>query len=90
MFFATVLPRFVDRTAGPVIVRLLAPGNVFAVIAVLSDGLWALGAGAARAWFARSPQRLTTIGGGGGLAMIGLRTTLAISGRGDWRRPPVR
>lgn len=64
-------------------VQFLFLGAVFAAIAVLSDSMWAIGAGTARAWFARSPQRLSAIGGAGGLAMIGIGTTLAFSGRAD-------
>lgn len=85
VFFAAVLPQFVDRTAGHVTTQLLILGAIFAVIAVISDGIWALVAGTARAWFARSPQRLAAIGGTGGLAMIGLGATLAVSGRTDQR-----
>jgi hypothetical protein len=36
-----------------------------------------------RAWFARSPRRLGLVGGAGGLAMIGLGVTLALTGRRD-------
>ena len=38
-------------------------------------------AGTARNWFAKSPRRLELIGGAGGLAMIGLGTSLAFTGR---------
>jgi hypothetical protein len=33
-----------------------------------------------RSWFARSPRRLGLVGGVGGLAMIGLGVTLALTG----------
>jgi len=36
-----------------------------------------------RAWFARSPRRLELVGGLGGLAIIGLGVTLALTGRKD-------
>ena len=50
-----------------------------------SDGklVWALVAGTARAWLARSPRRLAALGGTGGLVMIGLGATLALTGRKD-------
>ncbi len=80
VFFAATLPQFVDPSAGQVTVQFLVLGAVFAAIAVLSDSVWALGAGTARAWFVRSPRRLATIGGAGGVAMIGIGTTLAVSG----------
>jgi threonine/homoserine/homoserine lactone efflux protein len=48
-----------------------------------SDSGWAIVAGSARNWFARSPRRLAAIGGAGGLAMIGVGVALAVSGRKD-------
>jgi threonine/homoserine/homoserine lactone efflux protein len=40
-------------------------------------------AASARAWFGRSPRRLELIGGTGGLVMIGIGATLAVSDRKD-------
>jgi threonine/homoserine/homoserine lactone efflux protein len=81
VFFAAVLPQFVDRSAGHVPVQMLGLGMVFVAIAVLSDSTWALAAGTARAWIARSPRRLELIGGAGGLVMIGIGASLAFTGR---------
>jgi threonine/homoserine/homoserine lactone efflux protein len=83
VFFAAALPQFIDRAAGQLTVQLLVLGAVFPGIAVISDSVWAIVAGTARNWFARSPRRLATVGGTGGLAMIGLGATLAITGRKD-------
>jgi threonine/homoserine/homoserine lactone efflux protein len=83
VFFAAVLPQFVDRTVGHVTAQLLALGALFAGIALISDSAWAVAAGSARAWLGRSPRRLELIGGTGGLAMIGIGTALAVSGRHD-------
>lgn len=83
VFFAAVLPQFVDRPAGQVPQQMLLLGAIFAGIALLSDSGWALVAGSARAWFGRSPRRLELIGGTGGLVMIGIGATLAVSGRKD-------
>ena len=83
VFFAAVLPQFVDRGAGQVPLQMLLLGAVFISIAVVSDGTWALVAGTARAWLARSPRRLELIGGTGGLMMIGIGASLAITGRKD-------
>ncbi len=83
VFFAAVLPQFVDRSAGHVPVQLLLLGAIFVAIALVCDGLWALAAGTARDWFARSPRRLAITGGTGGLTMIGLGIGLAFTGRTD-------
>ena len=83
VFFAAVLPQFVNRPAGHVPVQMLLLGTVFVTIAVLSDSTWALVAGTARAWLARSPRRLALVGGTGGLVMIGIGVSLALTRRKD-------
>ncbi|WP_093155379.1 LysE family translocator [Saccharopolyspora antimicrobica] len=83
VFFAAVLPQFVDREQGGVAVQMLLLGLIFNAIAVISDAVWGLAAATARDWFARSPQRLATVGGAGGLAMIGLGVSVAVTGRKD-------
>jgi threonine/homoserine/homoserine lactone efflux protein len=55
VFFAAVLPQFVNRPAGHIPVQMLLLGAVFLSIAVVCDSTWALAAGTARAWLARSP-----------------------------------
>jgi threonine/homoserine/homoserine lactone efflux protein len=47
LFFVAFLPQFVDRDAGSVPAQLLVLGLVFVGLAVVSDALWALAAGAA-------------------------------------------
>lgn len=84
LIFAAVLPQFVDARAGHVPLQMLALGLVAATIALLSDGLWAVAASGLRSWFARSPRRTEAVGTVGGLSMIGLGVTLALSGH---RRP---
>jgi len=81
VFFAAILPQFVARSRGDVPVQMLVLGATFALIATVSDGAWSLVASEARAWFGRSPRRLELVGGTGGLAMIGLGLTLAVTGR---------
>lgn len=83
VFFAAVLPQFVDHAQGHVVVQMLVLGLVFNIIAVASDSLWGLIAATGRDWFARSPQRLSLVGGIGGLTMIGLGVTVAATGRKD-------
>jgi threonine/homoserine/homoserine lactone efflux protein len=83
VFLAAILPQFVDRGAGNVPLQILLLGAIFAAIALVCDSTWALAAGTARAWLARSPRRLELLGGTSGLVMIGLGTALALTGRKD-------
>jgi threonine/homoserine/homoserine lactone efflux protein len=83
VFFAAVLPQFVDRGAGRVHEQMLLLALVFTVLALVCDSMWAVGASAARSWFASSPRRLAAVGGTGGIAMIGLGVTVAVTGRAD-------
>jgi threonine/homoserine/homoserine lactone efflux protein len=78
-----MLPQFVDRQAGHVSVQIIALGAIFAGIALISDSTWALAAGTVRNWLGRSQRRLELVGGIGGLAMIGIGTRLALTGRND-------
>lgn len=79
-FFVAVLPQFVTPSAGPVWAQLLLLGLIFPTLALVCDSVWALAAGTARTWFARSPRRMSTLSGTGGVMMIGLGGTLAFTG----------
>lgn len=83
VFFAAVLPQFVDHSAGQVPAQMLLLGLIPISIGLVTDTLWGLTASAARTWFARSDRRLSLIGGTGGFAMIGLGVTVAATGRTD-------
>jgi threonine/homoserine/homoserine lactone efflux protein len=72
IFMVAVLPLFVDHAAGGIPLQILLLGLVFALVALLSDSAWALAAGAARDWFAKSPKRIEVLGATGGVMMIGL------------------
>ena len=56
---------------------------MFLAIAVVCDSSYALAAGSARDWLARSPRRIERIGGASGLVMIGIGASLALTGRKD-------
>lgn len=70
VFFAAVLPQFVDVEMGSVTVQLLSLGAVFCIIGVICDGAWGVVAGTAREWFASSPQRLVAMRIAGGCVML--------------------
>lgn len=48
VFFAAVLPQFVDRDLGHVPLQMLVFGLIFSFIALLCDSVWGLAAGSAR------------------------------------------
>ena len=85
VFLVVGLPEFVSRAPGhlPVPAQMLILGALFPVIALVLDGLWAIVADTARRWLVRSPRRLALIGGTGGLVMIGLGVSVAVTGRKD-------
>jgi len=79
IFFVAVFPHFVDRSSGNVTVQLLLLGVIFTLIAMLSDGTWAMIAGTARAWLAGSPRRLVVLRTIGGVVMLGLGVLIITS-----------
>lgn len=85
VFFVVGLPEFVSSAPGhlPVPAQMLILGALFPVIALVLDSAWAAIAGTARQWLVRSPRRLAMIGGTGGLVMIGLGISVAVTGRKD-------
>jgi len=84
ILFGALLPQFVSRPAGHVPAQMLMLALVSVAIGLASDSVWGFTASAARAWFARSPRRLALVGGAGGLAMIGVGVTVAVTGRKPW------
>jgi threonine/homoserine/homoserine lactone efflux protein len=83
VFFAAVLPQFVDTAVGSPTTQMLVLGLLFAIIAASLDSAWGLAAGTARAWFATSPARLRWMGGIGGTSLIVMGAGLALTGRKD-------
>ena len=81
ILFGAILPQFVNRAAGHVPGQMLVLALVSVAIGAVSDCSWGFAASAVRAWFARSPRRIEMVGGAGGLAMIGVGVTVAITGR---------
>jgi threonine/homoserine/homoserine lactone efflux protein len=83
VFLAALLPQFVILEHGWVPGQMLLLGLCIPIFGLIFDSTWVLAAGAARSWFTRSPRRLAAVGGTGGLMMIGLGATLALTGRKD-------
>lgn len=72
VFYAAVLPQFIDRERGHITFQLLLLGTLFAIMALISDGSWGLLAGTAREWLATDPARLVKLRATGGVVMIAL------------------
>jgi threonine/homoserine/homoserine lactone efflux protein len=81
ILFGAILPQFVNRSAGHVPEQMLLLALISVAIGAVSDCSWGYAASAVRAWFARSPRRCEMVGGAGGLAMIGVGVTVALTGR---------
>jgi len=76
VFFAAIVPQFVDRAKGQITMQMLIMATIFAAIALISDGSWGLLAGTIREWFARDIKRLIRmrISGGAVMILLGLLT----------------
>ena len=81
VFFAAILPQFVEHGGAPGAVQMAVLGLVFVAVALVSDSVWGLGAGTARQWFVRSPRRLEVLSGLGGTVVVGLGLRLAMLDR---------
>ena len=79
VFFAAILPQFLDRDSGNITAQLVLMGATFSVLAFFSDGSWGLIAGTVRQWMATSPSRLVTMRRIGGLVMMTLGIFTLIS-----------
>jgi threonine/homoserine/homoserine lactone efflux protein len=79
VFYAAVLPQFIDRERGGVTGQLLFLGALFSVLAFFSDGSWGLLAGTARAWLAGDAGRLEKLRATGGCVMILLGASVIFS-----------
>ncbi|MBC7464160.1 MAG: LysE family translocator [Actinobacteria bacterium] len=79
VFFAAVLPQFIDRERGSVTSQLLLLGALFCTMAALSDGTWGLVAGTARIWLSGEASRLVALRTAGGVVMMILGALVIIS-----------
>ncbi len=79
VFFAAILPQFVDKGSSNVTAQLVLMGATFSILAFFSDGTWGLLAGTVREWMATTPNRLVIMRRIGGLVMITLGIFTLIS-----------
>ena len=72
VFFAAILPQFVDQEKNNVTTQLILLGAIFALIALISDGSYGLLAGTVRQWLSGDIGRLIFMRRFGGCVMIAL------------------
>lgn len=82
LFFFAFLPQFVDVSKGAIGAQVLVLGVIFVMIAVCSDGLYALLAGTAGNWLRGNLRFLRAQRYLGGTALVVLGVTAAVSGSG--------
>jgi threonine/homoserine/homoserine lactone efflux protein len=80
IFFVAFLPQFVDASRGPAAVQMLVLGTLFTILAVVSDGAYAVLAGAAGGWLRTSRRARGWLAKVSGGVYIGLGLTAALSG----------
>lgn len=82
LFFLAFLPQFVDPSLGPAWLQMLTLGMLFVLMALVSDGLYALLAGSIGGWLKGSTlwrrERYLT---GGVYILLGLAAAFSDSGR---------
>jgi threonine/homoserine/homoserine lactone efflux protein len=82
LFFLAFLPQFVDPEGGAVLPQILVLGSLFVLLALLSDCLYALAAGALAARLRRRSARARDAGRYAGAAVyLGLGTATALASR---------
>jgi threonine/homoserine/homoserine lactone efflux protein len=81
VIFTAILPQFIEPSQGHATLQLFTLGLICIAIALLSDSIWALASGSARHWLGRSPRRLEGLSATGGVMLVGLGVTLAVTGR---------
>jgi threonine/homoserine/homoserine lactone efflux protein len=80
LFFFAFLPQFVDVDQGSVGLQIAVLGVFFLVLAIISDGMYALAAGTASDWLRGNPRFLRAERWISGTVLVGLGLTAALSG----------
>jgi threonine/homoserine/homoserine lactone efflux protein len=78
VFFSAAFPQFVVTSGTPIIWQMVELSVIFVIFGISGDAVYALSAGAARDWFASSPNRVVTMRTIGGVAMTTLGTITAV------------
>jgi threonine/homoserine/homoserine lactone efflux protein len=79
LFFLAFLPQFADPARGPVGRQILTLGLLFVLMGLVTDSLYALGAGSVGRWLRASPRFIGGLRWVSGSAYIGLGVAAALS-----------
>jgi threonine/homoserine/homoserine lactone efflux protein len=79
LFFLAFLPQFVDVGRGAVGAQILGLGLLFVLLGLITDGLYAVSAGAAAGWLRRNPRYVAGERWLSGSMYIGLGLAAALS-----------
>ncbi len=77
--FTAIVPQFINPAAGGAAGQMLLLGLVPILIGLITDAAWAVVAGKARNWLARSPKRMTWMGRIGGVSILGVALSIAVT-----------
>jgi threonine/homoserine/homoserine lactone efflux protein len=78
VFFSAAFPQFVVSDGAPIVFQMMILSVIFVFFGISGDAIYALSAGAARDWFAKSPSRVVSMRTVGGVAMTTLGVVTAI------------
>ena len=78
VFFSAAFPQFVVTSGTPIVWQMVELSIIFVIFGISGDAIYALSAGAARDWFASSPNRVVIMRTIGGVAMTTLGTITAV------------
>jgi threonine/homoserine/homoserine lactone efflux protein len=85
LFFFAFLPQFVDVGAGAVGAQIALLGCLFVAMGVVTDGAYAIAAGAAAGWARRRPRLVRAQRWASGTVLVGLGAAGAAGGDGRAR-----
>ena len=72
VFFSAAFPQFVVSSGTPIVFQMIQLSVIFVIFGISGDAIYALSAGAARDWFAKSEDRVVAMRTIGGIAMTTL------------------
>jgi threonine/homoserine/homoserine lactone efflux protein len=81
VFFLAFLPQFVDPARGPVATQIFTLGLLYVMLALVTDGMYAVLAGSVRSWIDARFMRGPVPRYASGAVYIGLGVSTALSGK---------